>query len=133
MHQPASRFNVTATFLGYHWFWLPASYASSSFFAADVHGTHATATFSKRRLLLLLLLILITGVNAGANEMHQPASCGVSDVLQVFTEPMLQLHVWATTGSGYQPYTHNIYKIYRQHSNTHTIYIDNMHTMYTYS
>ena len=41
------------------------------FLAPDVHGTHATATFSKRRLLLLLLLlILITGVNAGAYEMH---------------------------------------------------------------
>ena len=44
-------------------------------FAADVHGTHATATFSKRRLLLLLLLLLllillIIGVNAGAYEMH---------------------------------------------------------------
>ena len=45
--------------------------------AANVHGTHATAIFSKRRLLLLLLLlllILITGVNAGAYEMHQPGS-----------------------------------------------------------
>ena len=42
----------------------------AAFLAAVVHGTHATATFSKRRLLLLLLLILITGVNAGANEMH---------------------------------------------------------------
>ena len=42
-------------------------------FAPDVHGTHATATFSKRRLLLLLLLLLILliiGVNAGAYEMH---------------------------------------------------------------
>ena len=41
-------------------------------FAPDVHGTHATATFSKRRLLLLLLLLilLIIGVNAGAYEMH---------------------------------------------------------------
>ena len=39
------------------------------FLALDVLGTHATATFSKRRLLLLLLLlILITGVNAGAYE-----------------------------------------------------------------
>ena len=36
--------------------------------AENVHGTHATAIFSKRRLLLLLLLI--TGVNAGAYEMH---------------------------------------------------------------
>ena len=43
-------------------------------FAPDVHGTHATATFLKRRLLLLLLLLLlillIIGVNAGAYEMH---------------------------------------------------------------
>ena len=38
--------------------------------AESVHGTYATAIFSKRRLLLLLLLILITGVNAGAYEMH---------------------------------------------------------------
>ena len=42
--------------------------------AEIVHGTYATAIFSKRRLLLLLLLILITGVNAGAYEMHLPAS-----------------------------------------------------------
>ena len=40
------------------------------FLALDVHGTHATATFSKRRLLLLLLLILITGINARAYELH---------------------------------------------------------------
>ena len=38
--------------------------------AENVHGTYATAIFSKRRLLLLLLLILITGVIAGAYELH---------------------------------------------------------------
>ena len=95
MHQLASCCNATATFVGHHWFWLPASDASSPsllqmftgpcgpslvlatgqlcehpFLAPDVHATHATATFSKRRLLLLLLLILITGINARAYELH---------------------------------------------------------------
>ena len=92
MHQPASRFNVTATFLGYHWFWLPASYASSSSLLQMVTGPMSQLHFQSG------------AFSSSSSSSSLPGS--MQEHMRCTSQPaaaMPQLHLWAIIGSGYHP------------------------------
>ena len=93
MHQPASCCNATATFVGHHWFWLPASYSSSLSLLQMFTGPMPQLHFQ-------------SGAFSSSSSSSSSLPGSMQEHMRCTSQPaaaMPQLHLWAIIGSGYQP------------------------------